>query len=193
MVVQNVGASDQQGAGSRKRRPDAGPTCLPALQGVVPCSDVKGMLSHVLISGRVWPLAVSGEQATGAAAAPNSCVLGLPCRSWSPVRLGLLWPVELTRMGSRLLHDLLPSTAEPTWCLPALQNLASSVDQKGLYDTFMTFGKIISCKIATDPGGNSKGHGFVQFEDDASMNRAIEAVNGKEIEGQQVGSRVLEL
>ena len=87
----------------------------------------------------------------------------------------------------------LPSTAEPAWCLPALQNLAPSVDQKGLYDTFMTFGKIISCKIATDPGGNSRGHGFVQFEDDASMNRAIEAVNGKEIEGQQVGSRVLEL
>ncbi len=111
-----------------------------------------------------------------------------------------MWPAVAPRADQKggqpslwLLHNLLPSTAEPTWCLRALQNLAPSVDQKGLYDTFMTFGKIISCKIATDPGGNSKGHGFVQFEDDASMNRAIEAVNGKEIEGQQVGSRVLGL
>ena len=110
---------------------------------------------------------------------------------------GLLWPLELTSKGASEARGCCiicsPALLSPPGVCPAVQNLAPSVDQKGLYDTFMTFGKIVSCKIATDPGGNSKGHGFVQFEDDASMNRAIEAVNGKEIEGQQVGSRVLRL
>lgn len=66
------------------------------------------------------------------------------------------------------------------------QNLSSEVDNKALYDTFSQFGKILSSKIATGPGGESKGHGFVQYEDEPSAQAAIDTVNGKELVGQQV-------
>lgn len=67
-----------------------------------------------------------------------------------------------------------------------MQNLSPEVDNKALYDTFSQFGKILSSKIATGPGGESKGHGFVQYEDEASAQAAIDTVNGKELVGQQV-------
>lgn len=67
-----------------------------------------------------------------------------------------------------------------------LQNLSPEVDNKALYDTFSQFGKILSSKIAAGPGSESKGHGFVQYEDEASAQAAIHTVNGKELVGQQV-------
>ncbi|KAL3159783.1 hypothetical protein ABBQ38_010189 [Trebouxia sp. C0009 RCD-2024] len=67
-----------------------------------------------------------------------------------------------------------------------IKNLSAEVDNKALYDTFSQFGKILSSKIATGPGGESKGHGFVQYEDEASAQAAIDTVNGKELVGQQV-------
>lgn len=70
--------------------------------------------------------------------------------------------------------------------LSILQNLSPEVDNKALYDTFSQFGKILSSKIATGPGGESKGHGFVQYEDEPSAQAAIDTVNGKELVGQQV-------
>ena len=70
--------------------------------------------------------------------------------------------------------------------MACLQNLSAEVDNKALFDTFSQFGKILSSKIATGPGGESKGHGFVQYEDEAAANAAIVTVNGKELAGQQV-------
>ncbi|KAL3159784.1 hypothetical protein ABBQ38_010190 [Trebouxia sp. C0009 RCD-2024] len=67
-----------------------------------------------------------------------------------------------------------------------IKNLSAEVDNKALYDTFCQFGKILSSKIATGPGGESKGHGFVQYDDDASAQAAVDTVNGKELVGQQV-------
>ncbi|KAA6418584.1 MAG: poly(A) binding 8 [Trebouxia sp. A1-2] len=50
----------------------------------------------------------------------------------------------------------------------------------------MTIWQDLSSKIAIGPGGESKGHGFVQYEDEASAQAAIDTVNGKELVGQQV-------
>lgn len=61
-----------------------------------------------------------------------------------------------------------------------------AIDNKALSDTFSAFGKILSCKIATDSSGQSKGHGFVQYETDESAQQAIEKLNGMLLNDKQV-------
>jgi len=60
-----------------------------------------------------------------------------------------------------------------------IKNLDKSIDNKMLYDTFSTFGNILSCKIATDDDNKSKGYGFVHYEDESSCQAAMDKVNGK--------------
>jgi polyadenylate-binding protein len=67
-----------------------------------------------------------------------------------------------------------------------VQNLDKTIDHKALHDTFSTFGHILSCKIATDGSGQSKGYGFVQFETAESAQSAIDKLNGMLINDKQV-------
>ncbi|CEP23444.1 PAB1 [Cyberlindnera jadinii] len=67
-----------------------------------------------------------------------------------------------------------------------IKNLDAAIDNKALHDTFSTFGRILSCKVATDLDGKSKGFGFVHYETAEAAEAAIEAVNGMDLNGQIV-------
>ncbi|KAL2939363.1 Polyadenylate-binding protein 2 [Bienertia sinuspersici] len=67
-----------------------------------------------------------------------------------------------------------------------IKNLDKAIDNKALHETFSAFGTILSCKVATDASGQSKGHGFVQYETEESAQKAIEKLNGMLLNDKQV-------
>jgi len=67
-----------------------------------------------------------------------------------------------------------------------VKNLAPTVDNKGLFDVFSVFGNILSCKIATDENGNSKGYGYVHYETGEAAEGAIAKLNGHLLEDKEI-------
>jgi len=68
-----------------------------------------------------------------------------------------------------------------------IKNLDTSIDNKALHDTFAAFGNVLSCKVAIDSStGQSKGYGFVQFDNEDSAQNAIKQLNGMLINDKQV-------
>lgn len=67
-----------------------------------------------------------------------------------------------------------------------IKNLDKHIDHKGLYDTFSAFGNILSCKIASDENGQSKGYGFVHYETKEAAQEAISKVNGMMLNDKKV-------
>ncbi|ELK30241.1 Polyadenylate-binding protein 1-like protein [Myotis davidii] len=66
-----------------------------------------------------------------------------------------------------------------------IKNLEESIDNKALYDTFSTFGNILSCKVVCDDHG-SRGFGFVHFETREAAQQAISTMNGMLLNNRKV-------
>ncbi|XP_020243055.1 polyadenylate-binding protein 2-like [Asparagus officinalis] len=71
-----------------------------------------------------------------------------------------------------------PSTRTSAAANIFIKNLDKSIDNKALHDTFSAFGNVLSCKIATDASGQSKGYGYVQFDQEEAAQNAIDKLNG---------------
>ena len=57
----------------------------------------------------------------------------------------------------------------------------------GLRAAFESFGEVVEAKVVQDRDtGRSRGFGFVTFADDAAATRAIEEMNGVELEGRNI-------
>lgn len=67
-----------------------------------------------------------------------------------------------------------------------IKNLHPDIDNKALHDTFSAFGRILSCKVATDELGRSKCFGFVHYETGEAAEAAIENVNGMSLNDREV-------
>ncbi len=66
-------------------------------------------------------------------------------------------------------------------------NLAYSVDDQELENIFSAHGTVTSARVIIDRYDNrSKGFGFVEMEDDAAADTAIEALNGKDNGGREL-------
>ena len=63
-------------------------------------------------------------------------------------------------------------------------NLPYSVTNNELQDMFAEFGTVESARVISDrETGRAKGFGFVEMRDSAEANKAIEALNGMDMNG----------
>ena len=66
-----------------------------------------------------------------------------------------------------------------------VKSLHADVHHKELQDTFSLFGNILSCKVALDAEGKSKGYGYVHFETEEAAKAAVERMDEIELFGQK--------
>ncbi|KAF8683713.1 hypothetical protein HU200_044643 [Digitaria exilis] len=59
-----------------------------------------------------------------------------------------------------------------------VKNLSDYVDNASLQELFSKFGDVLSCKVAKNDDGTSRGYGFVQFASQESADAAIENLHG---------------
>lgn len=66
-------------------------------------------------------------------------------------------------------------------------NLAYSTDDEILKNAFAEFGEVTAARIVADRmTGRSKGFGFVEMPDREQAQAAIDALNGKELDGRSI-------
>jgi len=66
-------------------------------------------------------------------------------------------------------------------------NLPFKVDDSSLKELFSQYGEVSEAVVIKDRfSGRSKGFGFVTFVDDSAAKKAVEEMDGKEIEGREL-------
>lgn len=66
-------------------------------------------------------------------------------------------------------------------------NLPYTMNDASLKDLFAAVGDVVEAKVITDKfSGRSKGFGFVTMKDEATAEKAVKELDGKEIEGRAI-------
>jgi len=66
-------------------------------------------------------------------------------------------------------------------------SLPWAIDNAQLEQLFSQFGKVISAQVLKDrETGRSRGFGFVEMSSDEEAQKAIEALNGSDMEGRKI-------
>lgn len=72
-----------------------------------------------------------------------------------------------------------------------IAGLSYNISDSDLGELFAEYGEVSSAKVITDrETGRSKGYGFVELADEAAGNKAIEELNGAEIDGKAISVSV---
>ena len=62
-----------------------------------------------------------------------------------------------------------------------------NTDEEGLREAFGQYGEVVDSKVITDrETGRSRGFGFVTFADSSSVQDAITAMDGRELDGRNI-------
>ncbi|KAM3850471.1 polyadenylate-binding protein 1A-like isoform 1-T1 [Diretmus argenteus] len=67
-----------------------------------------------------------------------------------------------------------------------INNFGEDMDDEKLKEIFGKYGPAQSIRVMTDDGGKSKGFGFVNFERHEDAQKAVDDMNGKELNGRKV-------
>ncbi len=66
-------------------------------------------------------------------------------------------------------------------------SLSFSVNDEGLAELFQEYGEVSSARVITDRfTGRSRGFGFVEMDDESAATKAIEELNGVEVDGRPI-------
>lgn len=66
-------------------------------------------------------------------------------------------------------------------------SLAYATTDDGLQEFFAQIGPVASARVITDrDSGRSKGFGFVQFENETDNQKAVDQLDGKELDGRTI-------
>ncbi|KAM4704602.1 polyadenylate-binding protein 1 [Rhinophrynus dorsalis] len=67
-----------------------------------------------------------------------------------------------------------------------IKNFGEDMDDERLKEMFGKYGPALSVKVMTDEGGKSKGFGFVSFERHEDAQKAVDDMNGKDMNGKAI-------
>lgn len=66
-------------------------------------------------------------------------------------------------------------------------NLPWTMNDDSLKSTFEPYGKVVSARIIKDRDtGKSRGFGFVEMDDKAEAEKAMQALNGSDLDGRKI-------
>ncbi|XP_069372475.1 polyadenylate-binding protein 1b [Paralichthys olivaceus] len=67
-----------------------------------------------------------------------------------------------------------------------IKNFGDDMDEESLRELFSKYGNAMSIRVMTDDSGKSRGFGFVSFERHEDAQKAVDEMNGKEMNGKLI-------